>query len=466
MSSFLISLLAKLTAFALSIVLGMLGFICYQGFTASSPFEATTPDVSQIIIPHQTTELNAEPVLLATTENPVDVSFDQFGNLFVLQQDGEIVKIPSASLEVSGSVANFAQLADEFTHPGVGFRSIALHPDFLNKDTNGYGKFYVVVGETPENRTPDFVPEFTSNSFTHHDVIYEYTCENPYLGNFTGNRRELLRFAQPGADHNVSSLAFDPYGSLFISVGDGSSGPVNSSSISKNASSLTSAYGKVLKIDPLGDNSSNGKYGIPPTNPFRMVSDSLPEIWAFGLRAPHSLSFDVFQNRLSIADEGIDGMQKIQFSEMGAEHFGWDFNAGRSLLDFAYKSQLSELVTAPRFTFDSSTGAFERAAGNLIYRGENFPALAGRMIVASENGKLILTSPNQSTQHEVSLLKPCQLPDERISALRSNGFGEMIVISESGKIYEIRKRTSLGDGKKRTRKLYCELQREESSSEA
>ena len=41
------------------------------------------------------------------------------------------------------------------------------------------------------------------------------------------------------------------------------------------AQNLGSSFGKILRIDPLGNNSANGKYGIPKDNPF--VNDNDPE---------------------------------------------------------------------------------------------------------------------------------------------------------------------------------------------
>ena len=38
--------------------------------------------------------------------------------------------------------------------------------------------------------------------------------------------------------------------------------------MSDNAALLTNVFGKILRIDPLGNNSANGQYGIPADNPF------------------------------------------------------------------------------------------------------------------------------------------------------------------------------------------------------
>ena len=46
------------------------------------------------------------------------------------------------------------------------------------------------------------------------------------------------------------------------------------------------AFGKILRINPLGSDSVNGRYGIPPSNPFVQAnSGALGEIFALGFRA-------------------------------------------------------------------------------------------------------------------------------------------------------------------------------------
>ena len=68
-------------------------------------------------------------------------------------------------------------------------------------------------------------------------------------------------------------------------MADGGSGgdPLN------NAQNLGSAFGKILRLDPLGSNSANGQYGIPDDNPFANDGDptTLGEIYAYGVRNPH-----------------------------------------------------------------------------------------------------------------------------------------------------------------------------------
>ena len=86
--------------------------------------------------------------------------------------------------------------------------------------------------------------------------------------------RELIRFEQPFANHNGGHLTFNP----LAAPGERRFRPAlhglrrrrqrrRSAEASRRTSS--SAFGKILRIDPLGTNSANGKYGIPAEQPVR-----------------------------------------------------------------------------------------------------------------------------------------------------------------------------------------------------
>ena len=67
-----------------------------------------------------------------------------------------------------------------------------------------------------------------------------------------------------------------------------------------NGSDPTNILGTVVRIDPLGNNSANGQYGIPRDNPF-VGGDELDEIYAYGFRNPFRFSFDTATGELYLA---------------------------------------------------------------------------------------------------------------------------------------------------------------------
>src|SRR5437016_4437840 len=82
-------------------------------------------------------------------------------------------------------------------------------------------------------------------------------------------------------------------------VGDSAAGEQRTA-IRSNPQRLDTVAGKILRIIPdLGAHvesstvSENGRYRIPRDNPFTSVDGARKEIWAYGLRNPHRLSWDV-----------------------------------------------------------------------------------------------------------------------------------------------------------------------------
>ena len=108
---------------------------------------------------------------------------------------------------------------------------------------------------------------------SHDTVLLEWTAVHPEALTYDGGPpRELLRLEQPFRNHNGGHIAFNPrsspgdldFGMLYVGVADGGSGgdPLG---LGQN---LGSAFGKILRIHPLGSNSTNGRYGVPADNPY------------------------------------------------------------------------------------------------------------------------------------------------------------------------------------------------------
>ncbi|MDF1658170.1 MAG: PQQ-dependent sugar dehydrogenase [Verrucomicrobiales bacterium] len=451
MTSLFFSLFSKLSLFVASAGIGMAAYFFFAGTDSKASYDGGSGAI-RIPAVESRLHLPMEASLLARTQAPVDVSGDSNGVLYILQHDGKVIRIDNEGTTMKVST-QYADLSDKQTDREIGFSAIAFHPEFLMRERPGFGKFYVIAAEKARSAMPDFIPQFGFGPETHQEVLYEYRTDFPYASNFKGQRREVMRFSQPGREHNVTSITFDLYGHLFLAVGDGADMKVDNRSASKNASSLANAYGKILRINPMGRNSVNGKYGIPKTNPFQLVSNALPELWTFGLRAPHSLSFDPFLQNLCIGESGENGIEKVNISEYGGEHFGWDLLHGSGLFNLVSSSQLAEVVTSPSFAIDRKSQAMGTHKGNVIYRGENFPSLAGRLIVANESGDLVVSEPELKGQ--LQLLDLGSVSDRGISGLRTTPTGELLVLCADGSIFELKKTESTTEGSWKRKPLYC-----------
>jgi glucose/arabinose dehydrogenase len=209
-----------------------------------------------------------------------------------------------------------------------GFQNFAFHPQFAQQGTPGYGRFYTWTDVRTNTLPADFKPNGGQN--THHTVLFEWVARNPAAATYDGAApREMARFEQPFPNHNGGALAFNPtarqgdddFGLLYMGVADGGSGgdPIG------NAQRLSSGFGKILRIDPLGRNSANGKYGIPATNRFAADNDpsTLGEIYAYGIRNSQRFAWDPTTRRMFMSDIGQNTVEKISLVTNGA-NLGWN----------------------------------------------------------------------------------------------------------------------------------------------
>jgi Glucose / Sorbosone dehydrogenase len=244
------------------------------------------------------------------------------GLLYSLGYDGKTVtpyldlRTPQWNLDVVS--VNFEQ----------GLQSFAFHPQFAAQGTPGFGKFYTYVDTANIAPPPDFKTSGPQRS--HDTLLLEWTAKDPAAASYDGGPpRELLRFQQPFINHNGGHVTFNPlsssgdadFGLLYVGCADGGSG----NDPFRVGQDLASAFGKILRIDPLGKNSANGKYGIPASNPF--VSDGKPEtlgeIYAYGVRNPQKIFWDSKTRQMFFSDIGQNIIDEISPVTAGA-NLGWN----------------------------------------------------------------------------------------------------------------------------------------------
>lgn len=271
-----------------------------------------------------------------------------------------------------------------------GIQSFTFHPRFNQQGDPGYGKFYTWVDSQNTEPQPDFTAGGGGDA--HDTVLLEWTARNPTAPTYDGTApRELMRFQQPYANHNGGHIAFritaepadDDYGLLYIGVGDGGSGgdPLGT------GQNLGNAFGKVLRIDPLGSNSTNDKYGIPTSNPFVGTQGALDEIFAYGLRNPQKFAWDPNNDNLFLADIGQNVVEKLSLVSSGA-NLGWNswegsfqFESGRTV-NLA-NARGDDSVTFPVAEYDQSDPLLQNssaATGVHVYRSNTIPQLANRVL--------------------------------------------------------------------------------------
>ena len=306
------------------------------------------------------------------------------GALYTLSYDGKVV---TQYLDINAPAWN-VNVQSSGAERGV--QSFAFHPQFNERGTPGFGKFYTYTDTSNVTPKPDFVTPGPKR--THDTILLEWTAKNPAAATYDGEApRELFRAAQPFGNHNGGQIGFNrlaapgssEFGLLYIGLGDGGNGgdPFN---VSQN---MSLAFGKILRIDPLGKNSANGRYGIPASNPFVKDAkpDTLKEIYASGVRNPQRFSWDAKTGRLFVADIGQNAVEEISPVTAGA-NLGWNtweasFPYVKGQVDPARQRDEPGL-TWPVVEYDHRDPLFQRAAitGLIIYRQTTIKQLQHLMI--------------------------------------------------------------------------------------
>ncbi|WP_170110220.1 PQQ-dependent sugar dehydrogenase [Flavilitoribacter nigricans] len=368
-----------------------------------------------------------------------------------------------------GELQPFLKIADHFEHfinqPGLatGLGSYAFHPEFAEN-----GIFYTNHTEDPKTSAPA--------NFTFHDsiprkvrwVLTEWKINDPRAATFSGSNRELMRVDMVTQIHGMQEVTFNPlaqpgdedYGLLYIGIGDGGSVESGYPFLVQNKGRI---WGNILRIDPAGNNSANGNYGIPPTNPFvdEMEMGGLGEIYAMGYRNPHRMLWDKGgDGKMLASDIGHHQIEELNIIEKG-RNYGWPeregtfrFDKGGNL-DHVYalpEDDASAGITYPVIQFDhDEAGAI---SSGFIYYGDQIPELKGTYFFGGiVNGRVFFTKASDLALGKQSPFREAgvRLENGELTTFRDltginrvdlrYGFdaeGEMYIYTKAdGKIYKI-----------------------------
>ena len=334
-------------------------------------------------------------------------------NVFVSDMRGPLYRVSADGRTVTQYVSiDDPQWSRDVQSQGRerGFQSFAFHPQFNQAGTPGFGKFYTWSDVTDTVPTADYTP--TGQGNTHDTVLLEWTAKTPGAATYDGVApRELLRLQQPFGNHNGGLIAFNPlarpgqpdFGMLYIGNADGGSGgdPMNM------AQNMESPYGKILRIDPAGTNSRNGKYGIPADNPFVGNRLVLGEIWASGVRNPQRFGWDPANGRMYVADIGQNIVEELSPVPRGG-NLGWNVweasfrYAGRTGVDTT-GPRGDRTMTYPIAEYDHTDPVLtNRAAvtGVIVYRNTAIPQLSNRILFGDmPSGEVLHISADDTTAH-------------------------------------------------------------------
>ncbi len=244
-----------------------------------------------------------------------------------------------------------------------GFIAFTFHPEFASN-----GLMYTVHAErAPGNPgVPNHVPPgFTAADATYHNIITEWRTAAPAAPVFEGTRRELLREAHVVANltHPLGAVEFNPtarpgdadYGLLYTSGSDHgfSNGGGPHAGNPAQTQRLDSIMTAILRFDPRSPSVTRGikglgDYTVPMGNRFAADGDpkTLGEIYAYGFRNAHRLSWDRSDGTMFASDIGMDHIEELNIVRNG-ENYGWMAREGFWENGRSRGSALNELFPLP-----------------------------------------------------------------------------------------------------------------------
>ncbi len=380
---------------------------------------------------------------------------------FILDQRGKLYKlinqIPVTWLDISKWKPDF------INQPGLatGFGSFAFHPDYIHN-----GIFYTTHSEAAHSKKADF-PIDDSIKQTLQWVLCEWKISDPRAPVFKGTCRELMRIDMVSGIHGVQEIIFNPmakpgqedYGNLYIGVGDGGSAENGFSFLTHHPDKI---WGSILRINPMGRNSTNGQYGIPEQNPFMKNPDSniVREIYADGFRNPNRITW-THNGQMLCTNIGQANIEAIDIILKGHD-YGWPVREGR--FSMHADRDINKIYPLPAndsvFHYTYPVAVFDHDEGNAIeggfeYEGKTIPELRGKYLFGDiPSGRLFYINLSELNSDKLARVKEwfVSLNGKRITLRTLCGQnrvdlrfgkdqkGEMYIFTKpDGKIYRLKK---------------------------
>jgi len=353
---------------------------------AGSLAGAAAPRVSLQLI----AEGLVSPVSLAPLPDQQLLIVDQIGHVRLIDASGRLA--PDSVLDWTGKLSEL----NKGSFDERGLQCLALHPGFAKNRRI----FLTYTGPRRSSAPANYDCVLRLSEFT--------LPEASPLRIDPASEKVLLEIDKPYFNHNGGRIAFGPDGLLYVSAGDGG-GPKGCDigeghAPEGNGQNLKTLLAKILRIDvDQRDAQRNTAYAIPRDNPFATSRDALPEIYAYGVRNPWSLTFDRAGDRaLYIADVGQMRWEEIDIIQKGG-NYGWPLREGfdgfnREHPELAPTSiptlgLRGEPLLDPVAAYKNASG-FKNdpealgicVTGGYVYRGKAMPEFSGNYIFGDWSG--------------------------------------------------------------------------------
>lgn len=302
---------------------------------------------------------------------------DQVGVIYIVMPDGTLRDEPFLDLR-----DQIVALSGNFDERGlIGF---AFHPDFADN-----GAVYVHYSARRRDTAP------AAYDHTGRVVEFRVSPTDPHRAD-PASEVTVIEIDQPYSNHNGGAIAFHPDGHLYIGLGDGGggndTGPHNPPQ--GFGQDTTTLLGKILRLRVTPGQPG---YDIPADNPFVGSDIGRDEIWAWGLRNPFRMAFDMSGGvpHLFVGDVGQNRWEEINIATHPG-NYGWREKEGVQTFDprnpatvtaegpatdSAGRPYVDPVIVYPNSNaFGPENGGGTSVTGAYIYQGEALPELSGQLI--------------------------------------------------------------------------------------
>jgi uncharacterized repeat protein (TIGR03806 family) len=271
---------------------------------------------------------------------------------FLADRAGRIIRF-AAETDINSST-DVLDISDRISLSGErGLLGFAFSPNFASD-----GAIYVSYTTASHTRISRFISSDGGQTFP----------------SSVANEQVILEHIQATNFHNGGDLHFGPSGYLYLSLGDDGT--------ASNAQDISDIRGSLIRIDPNSDDNlaidasfTVREYAIPPDNPLIGTPGARPEIYAYGFRNPWRFSIDSETGDVWLGDVGEADVEEIDLIVSGG-NFGWPHKEGTDCFETMPCDSTDWIDPVIEYRHDEGISVI----AGYVYRGANFPELAGRLI--------------------------------------------------------------------------------------
>lgn len=284
--------------------------------------------------------------------------FEQPGNsqhYFIASKQGKIYQLEQNSPKNTSLLLDLQQ---SFSKKDIQkLTAFVLHPNFSQRDQDGYGTFYTAHVENHYRNSTKRMLDPSSNTSLPYDAVVTEWQLHPTKQVEILKQREVLKIAIPIIDNGINQLSFNPYSKswhddfaqLYISLPE-----------SPSLKQFPLHSGVILRINP--NKIATAGYGVPHSNPF--YANELIESSIYLLGAGKITQFiwpDKYATKLLVSHQYNANKTTRQWLSFSLGGEDWRKKAPTEFI-YQDKQPLS-------------------ANSLLVYRGQNAPALRNKLLM-------------------------------------------------------------------------------------